>query len=59
VQKLTFKNYYFRHHLETNVEDTKELRDIAWKSIRSNNHLKGIVKIRVNHLGQIVKTGEY
>jgi len=59
VQKLALKNYVFRHHLETNVEDTKELRDIAWKSIRSNNHLKGIIKIRVNHLGQIVKTGEY
>lgn len=59
VQKLALKYYVFRHHLETNVEDTKELCDIAWKRIQSNNHLKGIIKIRVNHLGQIVKTGEY
>ena len=59
VQKLTLKYYVFRHHLETNVEDTKELRDIAWKRITTNNHLKGIIKIRLNHLGQIVKIGEY
>jgi CRISPR-associated endonuclease Csn1 len=59
VQKLALKNYVFRHHLETNVEETKELRDIAWKLLSSNNPLKGIIKIRVNHLGQIVKIGEY
>ena len=59
VQKLALKNYVFRHHLETNVEEAKELKGITWKILQSNNHLKGIIKIRVNHLGQIVKTGEY
>ena len=41
------------------MEETKVLKGIAWKILQSNTHLKGIVKIRVNHLGQIVKTGEY
>lgn len=59
VQKLASKNYYFRHHLETNVEDSKALMGLTWKSIRNCNALKGIIKVRINHLGQIVKVGEY
>ena len=59
VQKLATKNYHFRHHLETTVDDKSELRNITWKSIRSTNDLKSIVKVRINHLGQIVQTGEY
>jgi CRISPR-associated endonuclease Csn1 len=59
VQKLSSRYYCFRHHLETNVEDTKELKDVTWKRIVSNNHLRGVIKIRINHLGQIVQTGEY
>lgn len=59
VQKLATKNYVFRHHLETNVNEVKELRDITWKRIQNVNGLKGIIKVRVNHLGQIVGEGEY
>lgn len=59
VQKLTTKDYFFRHHLETSVEDKAELRDVTWKRIQKVNGLKGIVKVRVNHLGQIVQIGEY
>lgn len=59
VQKLATKNYVFRHHLETSVEDKAELRDVTWKRIQKVNGLKGIVKVRVNHLGQIVHIGEY
>lgn len=59
VQKLTTKDYFFRHHLETSVEDKAELRDVTWKRISKVNGLKGIVKVRVNHLGQIVQVGEY
>lgn len=59
VQKLATKYYVFRHHLETSVEDKAELRDVTWKRISKVNGLKGIVKVRVNHLGQIVKIGEY
>ena len=59
VQKLATKYYVFRHHLETSVEDKAELRDVTWKRIQNVNGLKGIVKVRVNHLGQIVQVGEY
>lgn len=59
VQKLATKYYVFRHHLETTVEDRNELRDMTWKRIRNCDGLKGIVKVRVNHIGQIVAVGEY
>lgn len=59
VQKITSKDYVFRHHLETVVVDRKELQEITWKRIRSLNLLEGMIKVRVNHLGQIVTVGEY
>lgn len=59
VQKFTTGDYYFRHHLETIIEDKNELRDITWIRIRTTNKLKGIIKVRVNHVGKIVKVGEY
>ncbi len=59
VQKLTSKDYYFRHHLETNVEDVKDLKGITWKRIRTENGLKKIAKIRINHIGEIVSVGDY
>lgn len=59
VQKLASKYYVFRHHLETTVEDNKYLRDITWKRIHTVNDLKGLAKVRVNHIGQIVSVGEY
>ena len=59
VQKLTTKDYCFRHHLETSVVDNNDLKDITWKRIRNTNNLKGIVKVRIDHLGNIVQTGEY
>lgn len=59
VQKLATKNYMFRHHLETTVEEMQQLKDVAYISIRSTNPLGNIVKVRLNHLGDIVKIGEY
>lgn len=59
VQKLSSKYYVFRHHLETDVEEKPELRDIAWKRISSIEGVSGIVKVRINHIGQIVHVGEY
>lgn len=59
VQKLSSKYYVFRHHIETALEDTPELRDITWRRIQNYNALKGIVKVRINHIGQIVAVGEY
>jgi CRISPR-associated endonuclease Csn1 len=59
VQKLSSKDYYFRHHLETTVDNNKTLHGKTWKRICSVTGLEGIVKVRVNHLGQIVAVGEY
>ncbi len=64
VQKIASKNYMFRHHLETKVsfetkEMEKQLRGIAWELYQSTEKLKYIVKIRVNHIGQIIQVGEY
>ncbi len=59
VQKLASKYYVFRNHLETNVEEKKELQEIAWKRISTPNNLRSIVKVRINHIGQIVQIGEY
>lgn len=58
VQKISTKNYFFRHHLETDVSEKKELKMIAYKRLGLLG-IQGIVKIRINHLGQIVKVGEY
>lgn len=59
VQKLSTGDYFFRHHLETNVNEEKLLRNTTWIRIQTTNYLKGIVKVRINHIGQIVKVGEY
>ncbi|MBB4805737.1 CRISPR-associated endonuclease Csn1 [Chryseobacterium defluvii] len=64
ISKLLYGNsyvreYVFRHHLETSVEDKKELKDITYKSVKSLEGLRNIVKVRLNHLGRIVQAGEY
>ncbi len=58
VQKIATKNYWFRHHLETNVETPKQLKDISYKIIQSETRLQGVVKVRLNRLGKIVAVGE-
>lgn len=58
AQKFTINDYFFRHQYETTVENTKELKDSSW--IRCGcSGVKGFVKVRVNHVGQIVSVGEY
>jgi len=58
VQKLTSKDYFFRHHLETTLQDKKELKGITF--IRTGlNNIENIIKVRTNHLGNIVQVGEY
>jgi CRISPR-associated endonuclease Csn1 len=60
VQKFAFKNYVFRHHLETSIKDTSSnLKNITWTDFRSSKGLNNIVKVRINHIGQIVSVGEY
>jgi len=56
VQKIGSKDYWFRHHLETTV--TNNL-DFTYKRISSTKFLNEILKVRTNHLGEIVHVGEY
>lgn len=53
------RDYVFRHHLETTVTDNKTLRDITYRQYKSLAFASGVVKVRVNHIGQIVSVGEY
>ncbi|MEK9516839.1 MAG: HNH endonuclease domain-containing protein, partial [Flavobacteriaceae bacterium] len=59
VQKISTKNYFFRHHLETTVETEKKLSGVTYMSQLGLKGINGIVKVRINHLGKIVKVGEY
>jgi CRISPR-associated endonuclease Csn1 len=59
VQKIGSKDYWFRHHLETQLIDNIELKNTTFRRINSCNPLDGIIKVRINHLGKIVKVGEY
>lgn len=58
VQKMSKGDYFFRHHLETTVEDKKELKGQTWKRLNISA-LVGLVKVRINHIGKIVQVGEY
>lgn len=67
VQKLSkvgygnsfVRDYVFRHHLETNVDENKSLKGITYKQYKSLGFADGIIKVRINHIGQIVAVGEY
>lgn len=61
VQKFgsLLSGFWFRHHLETKIETQKELKGITYKVIQSAKNLESLVKVRVNHIGQIVSVGEY
>lgn len=52
------REYFFRHHLETTLNDTKEMLGYTFKRCKSLGFVSGIVKVRVNHLGVIVSIGE-
>ncbi|MBP2833131.1 type II CRISPR RNA-guided endonuclease Cas9 [Aquimarina sp. U1-2] len=56
VQKIATKNYMFRHHLETTITNNI---DFTYRHYQSTNLLKGIEKVRLDHIGQIVQIGEY
>ncbi|MFV0163770.1 type II CRISPR RNA-guided endonuclease Cas9 [Empedobacter falsenii] len=58
VQKIATKDYSFRHHLESTVEDKTSLKGKTWKR-EGINGIKEIIKVRTNHLGEIVQVGEY
>jgi len=58
VQKISAKNYMFRHHLETIVGDKAMLKDVAFINYRNTDAVKDIIKVHINHIGKIVKVGE-
>ena len=60
VQSLSSKDYWFRHHLETESSGADlRMKDITWKRIKAINNLRGVVKVRINHIGQIISVGDY
>lgn len=61
LQKMSKKSngvfdIHFRHHLETTVE--RDIPELTWINIQSNKQLSRLTKIRINHLGEIIKIGE-
>ncbi|WP_047544872.1 type II CRISPR RNA-guided endonuclease Cas9 [Psychroserpens sp. Hel_I_66] len=56
VQSISTKDYRFRHHLETSSDNNL---DFTYQRIRSPERLRDLIKVRLNHLGQIVQIGEY
>ncbi|PKQ45100.1 type II CRISPR RNA-guided endonuclease Cas9 [Confluentibacter flavum] len=53
------RDYVFRHHLDTTKDKSSALKGVSHQIIKSLSHLHGIVKVRINHLGDIVSVGEY
>jgi CRISPR-associated endonuclease Csn1 len=64
VQKMSKKSngqfaITFRHHLETSVNRNEAvLRGITWDEFTKKSDLVKLFKIRINHLGEIIKIGE-
>ncbi len=64
VQKMSSKWYLFTNHIEseTTTNDdlkNKDLKGVKYYLIQTIRYLKGVVKVRLNHLGDIVHVGEY
>jgi len=61
VQKISslLSGIWFRHHLESKVEVNKILKGETYLVVQSLAKIKEIVKVRLNHLGQIIQIGEY
>ena len=59
VQKIASTNYFFRHHLETDVQNRPGLNGVTYQSQLGLKGIIGIQKVRLDHLGSIVHVGEY
>ena len=59
LSKASGRDYWFRHHLETMLNDDLRLKNSTFKRIKSLKGLEGIVKVRINSIGKIVAVGEY
>ncbi|MDR0872743.1 MAG: type II CRISPR RNA-guided endonuclease Cas9, partial [Prevotellaceae bacterium] len=55
----TIRDYKFRHHLETSVKDESKLKNVTYKQYKTLSFCNFVIKIRLNHIGQIVSVGEY
>lgn len=63
LSKVSYGNtvvrcYEFSHHLETTINDIPALKGITYHKLKSLAMLGRIVKVRLNHLGNIVHIGE-
>lgn len=58
VQKISRKDYSFVLHSKASVRTDLAMKNITWKRITSPNLMKGAVKVRLNHLGEIVEVFE-
>lgn len=52
------RDYVFRHHLETELIDKKETKDVTYRVFKSLKGIDEAVKVRINHKGKIVHVGE-
>ena len=59
LSKTSGRDYWFRHHLETMLNNDLKLKNSTFKRIQSLKGLEGIVKVRINSIGKIVAVGEY
>ena len=65
IWSLSEDNYWFRHHLETKNSELKKIEMAKegkrYFNIRSISALSRLnpIKVKINHIGQIVSIGEY
>ncbi|MCG9971147.1 type II CRISPR RNA-guided endonuclease Cas9 [Christiangramia crocea] len=62
VQKfgaLSKSGFWFRHHLETTLNNNTDLKNITFIDIYSTKSIENIIKVRLNNLGDIIQVGEY
>lgn len=52
------RDYVFRHHLDTSSDKKTILKNTTFIPVKGLTDLLGIIKVRINHIGQIVKVGE-
>lgn len=59
VQSISKGDYWLRHHLDATTLKDNALAGTIFKRFRNTNFVKDVVKVRLNHLGQVVAVGEY
>jgi len=59
VQKISKSDYVFRHHLDTSTEIKDVLKGVTYKALRKVSDFESVIKVKLDHLGEIVKVGEY